>query len=380
MVGCSSSARFRGFLTLLTGLLSLQCTSCVFARIFYFNIPTLAAPTYFDERPVRASSRPLPWARRPEEAAFPMRRSRKASYPTFDALVSGNATKALLVLHHDAIVYERYFGAVTAETPLPCFSMTKTFAAVLVGCAVSDGLISSVGQHLVDFVPALASRRGYRDITLEHLLRMDSGIDFDEESVAGAMLYYTTDLRSSTYIYDVKWRPGEHYQYGSINGQLLWQVLHERLGEENVARYFESRLWDTLGAEAPAAWALDSADDGVEKFAAGLSATARDLARLGVLFQHGGTMGEHRVVAEQWVKDSLAEDEVAGVVHTTDGAVRRGRYQWFLTLDGRAYFAKGYNGQYIFVDRARDVVVVRFGEGYGDVDWTTLFEQMADSL
>ena len=60
--------------------------------------------------------------------------------------------------------------------------------------------------------------------------------------------------------------------------------------------------------------------------------------------------------------------------------MRRGRYPWFWTLDGCCYFAKGYRGQYVFVDLARDVVVVRFGEGYGQVNWTALFRQMAASL
>jgi CubicO group peptidase (beta-lactamase class C family) len=352
----------------------------VFARIFKFNVPDLEAPGYFDERPVAASSHPRPFARRPEPAAFSMRSSRTRTYPTFEDLLFENETRALLVLHHDAIVYERYFGKVTAATRLPCFSMSKTFAAVLVGCAQADGLLSSVEQHLVDFVPELAARPRYREITLEHLLRMTSGIDFVEESVAGAMLYYTTDLSSSTYVYDVKWPPGQHYEYGSVNAQLLWRVLHSRLGGETVTRYFQDRVWEAVGAESSAAWALDSAASGVEKFAAGLSATTRDYARLGVLFQHRGRVGDRPVIPEQWVKDSLADDEVAGVVHTTDGAVRRGRYQWFWTLDGRSYFAKGYHGQYVFVNKDRDVVVVRFGEGYGDVDWTALFTEMAESL
>jgi hypothetical protein len=99
-----------------------------------------------------------------------------------------------------------------------------------------------------------------------------------------------------------------------------------------------------------------------------------------VLFQHGGRVGNRSVISEDWVIDSLVEDDVAGVVHTTDGAVRRGRYEWFLTLDGSSYFAKGYNGQYVFVERDSDVVVVRFGEGYGKVDWTVLFRQIAESL
>lgn len=371
---------WRRRLSFLTLLLSLQCSACVFSRIFYYNIPDLTAPTYFDARPVKASSHPLPFERRREEATFSMRRSRSTTYRTFEDLIADNDTRAFVVLHHDAIVYERYFGEVKAETRLPSFSMSKTFAAVLIGCAHQDGLIDSVRQHLVDFVPSLSTRPGYREITLEHLLRMTSGIDFEEESNAGAVLFYTTELRYWTHSYDIKWAPGKHYQYGSINAQLLWEVLHGRLGGRTVTSYFEERIWEALGAERSAAWSLDSAEHGVEKFSGGLSATARDYARLGVLFQHRGRSRDRRVISEQWVKDSLAEDEVAGVVRTTDGAVRRGRYQWFWTLDGCCYFAKGYHGQYVFVDRARDVVVVRFGEGYGDVDWTALFKKIAESL
>jgi CubicO group peptidase (beta-lactamase class C family) len=366
--------------TLLTLLVSLPCASCVFARIFYYNIPSLSAPHYFEERLVRASSHPLPFERRREQVSFAMRQSRDESFETFEDLLSENETRALLVLRHDVIVYERYFGGITAETRLPAFSMSKTFGAVLIGAALRDGLIDSVQQHLVEFVPALSARPGYRGITLEHLLRMTSGIDFDEESTAGAMLYYTTDLRSLTHSFDVRTLPGQHYQYGSLSAQLLWEVLENRLGGRTVTRYFEERLWEPLGAERPAAWSLDSAEKGVEKFSSGLSATARDYARLGVLFQHGGRVRDRPVISEQWVEDSLAPDDVAGIVHTTDGAVRRGRYEWFWTLDGRSYFAKGYNGQYVFVDRDRDVVVVRFGEGYGEVDWTVLFKQIAESL
>jgi CubicO group peptidase (beta-lactamase class C family) len=367
-------------MVLLVTLVSLPCASCVFARMVYYNVPNLSAPRNFAERLVRASSHPLPFARKEKPVVFAMHESRDESFATFEDLLAENATRAFLVLHHDVIVYERYFGSVTAETRLPGFSMSKTFAAVLIGAALDDGLLRSVHQHLVEFVPVLSSRPGYDHITLEHLLRMTSGIDFDEESTAGAMLYYTTDLRSLTHTYDVRTPPGHHYQYGSVSAQLLWEVLQSRLGDRTVSRYFEERLWEPIGAERPAAWSLDSTENGVEKFSSGLSATTRDYARLGVLFQHGGRVGDRSVISEDWVIDSLVEDDVAGVVHTTDGAVRRGRYEWFLTLDGSSYFAKGYNGQYIFVERDSDVVVVRFGEGYGKVDWTVLFRQIAESL
>jgi CubicO group peptidase (beta-lactamase class C family) len=258
--------------------------------------------------------------------------------------------------------------------------MSKTFAAVLVGCAVDDGLIGAVEQSVADYVPELRARDHYADVTIDQLLRMTSGIDFDEESTAGAALYYSTDLRHRIYGYDVKWPPGQHYLYGSVSTQILWDVLDRRLGDETVTQYFAERLWSPLGAEQPAAWSLDSASSGVEKLFGGFSATARDHARLGLLFLHGGALNGQVIVPASWVARSLEPDPVAGLVHTADGYVRRGHYQWFLTRDGRSYFAKGYNGQYVFVVPDRRAVFVRFGEGYGDVDWTALFSRLADEL
>jgi CubicO group peptidase (beta-lactamase class C family) len=162
--------------------------------------------------------------------------------------------------------------------------------------------------------------------------------------------------------------------------QLMWDVLHRRLRGDTVSHYFEAELWGPLGAERPASYSLDSWSNGVEKFFGGFNATVRDYARIGLLFLHGGTLGGRTVLPPEWVATAVAPDPVAGWVHTTDGWVRRGRYQWFLTRNGRAYFAKGYNGQYLFVVPDRHTVIVRFGEGYGSVDWTSLFFRIADGL
>jgi len=182
------------------------------------------------------------------------------------------------------------------------------------------------------------------------------------------------------YEYDVDFRPGTHYLYGSINVQLLWDVLHRRLGGETVSRYFETEVWGPLGAVDDASWSLDSGASGIEKFFGGFNATARDHARLGLLFLHDGAVNGHRLLPREWITRSLTPDPVSGLIHTTDGWVRHGEYQWYLTTDGHAYFAKGYRGQYVFVVPANRAVFVRFGEGYGDVDWPSLFQRLAEQL
>lgn len=361
-------------------VLALACSSCLYGRIMYFGEPSLSAPTYFDSREVRASS-PAPLLTSAAEAKIEIRRSTHDTYASFDQLLAQNHTGAFLVVRDDAIVYERYFGRVTRTTQLPSFSMSKTFAAVLVGCAVRDGVFRSIDDRLVSYLPELASKKGYGDITLEHLLRMTAGIDFIEDSYAGGAFYYTTDLRARMYAYEVKWPPGTHYLYGSVSMELLWDAMNRRLAGKTVSQYFEECVWGPIGAEYPAVWSLDSASSGIEKLFGGFSATTRDHARIGLLFLHGGVMSGHAVVSPEWVRESLAVDPIAGVVQTTDGRVKRGKYQWFWSLDERShYFAKGYRGQYVFVIPDKHMVFVRFGDDYGDVDWPSLFTQIADSM
>jgi CubicO group peptidase (beta-lactamase class C family) len=371
-------SRYRQLIGLL--LLTFACSDCLFARIVYYNKPTLGIVDDFDERTVRASSAPLPIPRSDREAQFPLTATEHDAFGSLEALLSNHATRAFLVIHRDQLVYERYFDGVSANTLLPGFSMSKTFAAALVGRALSQGVLDSLDRPVTDYIPELARQPSYREVTLDRLLRMTSGIDFDEESLAGAKLYYSTDLRDQMYSYDVKWRPGSHYLYGSVNIQLLWDVLHRSLGGETVAHYFERALWQPLGAERPASWSLDSESSGIEKFFGGFNATARDQARLGLLFLHGGSLSGREILPRAWVQRALTPDPIAGWVHTTDGWVRRSAYQWFLTRDGRGYFAKGYNGQYVFVVPARNAVFVRFGEGYADLDWPALFLRLADSF
>jgi CubicO group peptidase (beta-lactamase class C family) len=370
--------RIAEFLALI--LVALPCGGCLVGRVLYFNTPSLAAPSYFDGRVVRASNTPVPLEHGAAEAVFPLSDAERAEYGSFDELLEAERTCAFVATHDDAIVYERYFCGVSASTQLPAFSMSKAYAAALIGSALSDGLLPSLEVPVTSYVPELAGKSRYREVTLEHLLRMTSGIDFDEESLATPKFYYTTDLRDLMYAYDVERTPGTHYLYGSVNIQLLWDVLQRRLAGETVSHYFERRLWRPLGAESPASWSLDSAESGVEKFFGGFNATARDHARLGLLFLHGGSWNGQQILAPAWVERALSPDPVAGLLHTADGCVRRGTYQWFLTRDLRAYFAKGYHGQYVFVVPDRRWVFVRFGEGYGDTNWPALFLRLADNV
>lgn len=360
-------------------LLSVLLASCLQARMVVYNYPDLTAPTYFASREITPSPHPVPFREEHPRAHFRTSKTTGEGFASFDEFLLLKQTRAFVVLHEDSVVYERYFEGVSRTTLFPSFSIAKAFAGLTVGAAIEDGILHSVDDPITRYVPELRQKPGYKDVTLDHLLRMVSGIDFEEESTAGATFYYSHELRRRLYAYDVKWKPGTHFLYGGLNIELVWDALQHALGNVAFSTYFQHRIWDRLGAEHAASWSLDSEASGIEKFWAGLNATARDFARLGLVYLNQGKLHEHALVSPAWVARSIEVDPVVGPADSTDGLVYRSKYQWLLTTDGRGYFAKGYQGQYVFVVPSRRMVFVRFGEGYAGIDWPKLFVELADS-
>ncbi len=82
-------------------------------------------------------------------------------------------------------------------------------------------------------------------------------------------------------------------------------------------------------------------------------ATARDFARFGTLYLRDGVWEGGRVLPMGWVDYARTETPASSGWY---GA------HWWRSLDGSGRFhASGYRGQYIVVDPARDLVLVRLG-------------------
>jgi len=87
-------------------------------------------------------------------------------------------------------------------------------------------------------------------------------------------------------------------------------------------------------------------------------ASARDFARFGLLYLRDGVWDGERVLPEGWVDYAR-----------TPTAHSAGEYgaHWWLPIEGDGMFsANGYQGQYVYVAPARDVVAVRLGVSTSD--------------
>jgi CubicO group peptidase (beta-lactamase class C family) len=283
---------------------------------------------------------------------------------------------------------------------LTSFSVAKSFDSALVGIAIEEGFITGVDDPITDYLPELAERDpGFARITIRHLLRMASGLDYDEMGWAlfngdDPLTTYHPDQReislSNTEIVD---DPGEYFQYNKYHPQLLGMIL-ERATGMSVTEYTQTRLWDPIGMEYDGAWALDSDESGFEKMEAGLNARAIDYAKLGQLYLDRGTWDDEPIVPEAWVDASTSldpdihragyyPDAFGGLIYD-DGDGWYG-YMWYGKRRAEGphdFYAEGDHGQFVYVAPAQRLVIVRNGTDFGIAGsaWVETFWELAGSL
>jgi len=140
--------------------------------------------------------------------------------------------------------------------------------------------------------------------------------------------------------------------------------------------------------EYPGSWSLD--ENGFEKMESGINARAIDLAKFGRLFLNHGNWDGKQVIPAEWVVASTQADTSLDYDNYyyddfifADG---RGYYKymwWGMQRDGQEYdfSAIGNKGQFIYVSPQKNLLILRYGENYGEYGgaqgWVDLFYDFA---
>src|SRR6185503_4555473 len=211
-------------------------------------------------------------------------------------------TRAVVVVRDGRIVAERYAPGFTKETPILGWSMTKTMINALVGILVKEGRLS------VDRPAPVPEWRDSSDprhaITLDHLLRMSSGLEFDESawnpiSDVTVMLLGRPDAGLYAARKGLAAEPGTHWQYSSGTTNIISRAIRSVIGDEAAyADFPRQALFNRLQMssaliETDASGAFIGSSFGY--------ATARDWARLGMLYVNDGVGEGQRILPEGWV-------------------------------------------------------------------------------
>ncbi|MEO0403733.1 MAG: serine hydrolase, partial [Bacteroidota bacterium] len=202
----------------------------------------------------------------------------------------GLGSTAFLVTVGNEIVFEQYWEDYDSTTISNSFSMAKSFTAMCIMRAQEDGLLS-VQDPVCKYLPRFCDGKN-SELTIEHLLKMTSNINFGESysNPFGyqAKAYYNDDLFSLTAPYLVEKKAGSVWKYQGGDTVILHELL-EKVTGKTLAGYFSEKIWQAIGAEHEAYWGLDD-DHGKEKAFSAVYATARDFAKVGQLFRNKGQL------------------------------------------------------------------------------------------
>jgi len=273
-------------------------------------------------------------------------------------------TRAVVVIHDGRVVGERYANGFTNETPILGWSMTKTMINALVGILVKQGRLA------LDRPAPIPEWQDPRDprhaITLDHLLRMSSGLEFDEStwnpvSDVTVMLLGRPDAGLYAARKSLAAPPGTVWQYSSGTTNIISRAIRAVLNDDAMYAEFPRRaLFDRIGMssaliETDASGAFIGSSFGY--------ATARDWARLGLLYVNDGVWEGERILPEGWVAYTRTPAPA-------DPLERYGAHVWLKVADNYsgdavlpadAFHATGHAGQFVTMIPSAHLVVVRLG-------------------
>ena len=260
----------------------------------------------------------------------------------------------LLVIRNGYLVSETYFGPYQPDTRHELYSCTKSFISTLIGIALDKGYIDRTDHRIVDFFAehTFANLDPQKEaMTLDDLLTMRSGLDWQEGDPAYSAMYRSRDWVQFVLDEPMAQPPGSRFNYCSGCSHILSAILQQSTGM-NPRDFAEQYLFQPLGI-SNMSWDTDAA--GIPIGGWGLQLTPRDMAKLGYLYLQEGQWAGQQIVSAQWVKQATQR-------HTeTDSDLGYG-YQWWTYPSLEAYTALGRYGQTIFVIPGSDLVIVTTAE------------------
>lgn len=302
-----------------------------------------------------------------------------------DELLGSSDTIAFLIVKHNAIVYERYFKGRTATDMSQVFSTSKSILSILIGTAIDDGLIESVKQPVTAYVPELA-KAGFDHVTIEDLLNMQSNMNyFENNDMFGehVIFNYTDHLEEEILRLDLLQTPDKQFRYKSGDNALLSLILKRALGGKTITQYTQERLWIPLGMEDNGMWGVDR-EGGLERTWCCLSASARDLAKLGRLYLKNGNWQGTQIISSEWVNKTISEGAYTADAWPSQFSNRGAwnyHYQWWLLSKEEGDYATwGKAGQHIYINPKKKLIIIRLGETDGNVPWFLVFQELARQI
>ncbi|MBT8233862.1 MAG: serine hydrolase [Saprospiraceae bacterium] len=271
-------------------------------------------------------------------------------------------TRALVIIQDDSLIAEHYAPGFNKDSKILGWSMTKSITNALVGILVKQGKLQINKTAL--FEEWLDDKR--RNISLDHLLRMNSGLEWEENyaeiSPATNMLFQTHNMGDYASSFKSEFEPGDHWEYSSGTTNIISKLIRDQFDNDEDYHDFPYKLFSRLGIES---FVMEADASGHYVMSSYCFGTPRDWAKLGLLYLNDGIMGEDTILTKEWIDYSITPTE-----NSTNGCY--GAHLWLNTnqnelknLPSSIYKFSGFEGQYVYIIPSKNAVVVRMGLSKG---------------
>jgi CubicO group peptidase (beta-lactamase class C family) len=266
---------------------------------------------------------------------------------------------SVLIKRDNNTVLDANFHPQKADYLHDIASITKSITSLIVGVAIDKGYIKSVEQKIADFFPeeeSLFDTDYKKDITIEHLLTMTSGIcsDFSQGENMRENIKTSKSPLADILVSSLSSGPGEKFVYCSAGVQLLSIIIQKSSGmtmEELVKKY----LFQPLKIEN---YKFGTDLSGFTNASGDIFLTSNDLAKLGQLILNKGSFNNSQIVSEKWIEQSTT-------AKTKRSNEESYGYLWWLRNDlGGLIEAQGRGGQRLIILPEKKLVIVMYGTGF----------------
>jgi CubicO group peptidase (beta-lactamase class C family) len=283
-------------------------------------------------------------------------------------------TRAVVVVKDGQLIAEAYADGISPTTPLHGWSMSKSITSTFAGILAKEGY-----WNLNSALPVEKWEDGRSAITLKNALQMSSGLHWEEDygkvSNATIMLYGSDNMGAYAASQELEFEPGKNWEYSSGTTNIIAKAMEgafPSLEEYQSAIY--KKLFAPLGARS---FVFETDASGHFAGSSYGYASARDWAKVGLLYLNNGHWQGQQVIDSSWVAFSHApapasDGEYGGHFWLNlplRAQGQAGRASKFSNYSQDAYWMGGFQGQQVSIHPSENLVIVRLGVTYNDEDF-----------
>lgn len=277
--------------------------------------------------------------------------------------------RSLLVFRNGKLVSEAYpHDPSDKDAIYNIQSCTKSVTSILMGIAIQNNYIDSLGERLYDIYPEYFDTYiNKRTITIEDALTMQTGLEFDNGVHTEEL--YKIKGNSVQYILSLDWlyHSGSFMNYNDGAPHLISKVIEKKTGMA-MSDFAAEKLFSPLNINE---WKWESAHDGTTFGAFSLYLKPRDFGKIGQLLLQNGKWNNVTLIDSTYLKEATSIKVAANF-----NSEPYGFYFWILPAYN-GFAAIGHGGQFLLVVPEKQLVVVYTAWPYTSGDF---FDQRNDLM